>query len=201
MPGGESAGGFGDAVQSFFISAKDPVGGCIVGVGPVLQIPTATDDAFKSRQRGVVPTAVALRRQNGWTDGGLFNHIRGIVALSDPEKVNATFQQPFLGCTTPDAWTFSLNSESRHNRDSEDWTVPVNTGVSKLIKRGKQPISIQGGCRHYVETPDGGPDWGLRCVVTVLFPAVTGWAWLYPGWRSRCAALVGCDVSKPGCRV
>ncbi len=170
IPGGDSASGLGDAVQSFFFSPKDPVGGWIVGAGPVFQIPTATDDAFKSKQWGAGPTAVALRQQGGWTYGGLFNHIWGIDAPSDREKVNNTFLQPFVTYTTPDAWTFSLNTESSYNWESEEWTVPVNVGVSKLITLGKQPISLQGGYRYYVDAPDGGPDWGLRFAVTFLFP-------------------------------
>ena len=34
----------------------------------------------------------------------------------------------------------------------------------------KQPISLTLGGRYYAERPSGGPDWGLRFVVTFLFP-------------------------------
>lgn len=169
-PDGDSTTGFGDTVQSFFFSPKKPVNGWIVGYGPVFLFPTATKDAFKSKQWGAGPTAIALRQQNGWTYGGLFNHIWGIDAPSDREKVNNTFLQPFLTYTTPDAWTFSLNTESTYDWESEEWTVPINLGVSKLVKFGDQPVSFQVGYRHYAEKPDGGPDWGLRFAVTFLFP-------------------------------
>jgi len=39
-----------------------------------------------------------------------------------------------------------------------------------LLKIGQQPISIQLGYRYYVDGPNGGPDWGLRFAVTLLFP-------------------------------
>jgi hypothetical protein len=32
------------------------------------------------------------------------------------------------------------------------------------------PISLGIGYREYVETPEGGPDWGLRFILTFLFP-------------------------------
>ena len=169
-PGGNSSSGLGDIVQSFFFSPKAPVNNWILGVGPALLLPTATEDAFKSKQFGIGPTVVALRQQNGWTYGGLMNHIVGLDTPSDREKVNATFLQPFLSYTTPGAWSFSLNTESTYNWEAEEWTVPVNLGVSKVAQFGKQPVSLQLGYRQYLEAPDGGPDWGLRFGVTLLFP-------------------------------
>jgi hypothetical protein len=48
--------------------------------------------------------------------------------------------------------------------------VPANLIVSQLLKIGKQPVQFSLGGRYYAEKPDGGPDWGLRFVVTFLFP-------------------------------
>jgi hypothetical protein len=31
-------------------------------------------------------------------------------------------------------------------------------------------VSFAGGARCYLDTPSGGPDWGLRFVVTLLYP-------------------------------
>jgi len=42
--------------------------------------------------------------------------------------------------------------------------------VSKVIRVGKQPVSIGAGGKYYAEVPDGGPEWGIRVVVTFLFP-------------------------------
>ena len=36
--------GLGDILQSFFLAPKEPVGGWIIGAGPVLSYPSATDD-------------------------------------------------------------------------------------------------------------------------------------------------------------
>jgi hypothetical protein len=33
-----------------------------------------------------------------------------------------------------------------------------------------QPVSLGIGGRYYAEAPDGGPDWGIRLLVTLLFP-------------------------------
>lgn len=50
------------------------------------------------------------------------------------------------------------------------WTVPLISSFSQMLKIGKQPVSFTLGARYYAEKPDGGPDWGLRFAVTFLFP-------------------------------
>lgn len=169
-PGVESAFGLGDVLQSFFFSPKQPVGGWILGGGPVLLLPTATEDAFKSKQWGLGPSVVALRQQGGLTYGALVNHVWGLNDPDDREQISSTFLQPFIARTTPTAVTFSANVESSYDWNAEQWTVPINVMVSKLTSIGKQKASFQVGGRYYAEAPEGGPDWGLRFNVTFLFP-------------------------------
>lgn len=169
--GVDSAFGLGDTVQSFFFSPKKPTkGGWITGFGPVLLLPTATEEAFKSKQWGLGPTVVGLRQHDGWTYGGLVNQVWGLNNPDDRAQVNNTFLQPFLSYTTPTAVTYSLNTESTYNWTAEQWTVPINASVSKLVSLGNQKVSFQFGARYYADAPEGGPDWGLRFTTTFLFP-------------------------------
>jgi hypothetical protein len=170
VSGGKDVSGIGDIVQSFFFSPKAPTSnGWTWGAGPVLLLPTGKDE-FTADQWGLGPTAVALRQHDGWTYGGLMNHIWGFDSPSGEDDVNATYLQPFLAYTTPDAWTYAAVVESTYNWNDEQWTVPVNLQVSKLTHFGKQPVSFQVGYRHYFDKPSGGPDHGLRFAVTFLFP-------------------------------
>lgn len=168
---GDTQSGVGDVVQSFFFSPKAPTAsGWIWGAGPVLYLPTG-NEYFSADQWGIGPTAVALRQQNGWTYGALANHIWGVNPGDDDEAINSTFLQPFLSYTTKNAWTFTLNTESTYDWNAEQWSVPVNALVSKLVTVGRQPISLGAGVRHWVESPEGGPEGtGYRFVVTFLFP-------------------------------
>lgn len=165
--GGSDAFGIGDTVQSFFFSpsVSDP----IWGIGPVVLLPTATDSNLGADKWGIGPTVVVLKQSGPWTYGGLANHIWD-VAGSGSSQINATFLQPFLSYTTPNAWTFTVNSESTYDWSSHQWNVPINFVVSKLHPIGGQPIQFFGGARWYAKRPESGADWGLRFGFTMLFP-------------------------------
>jgi hypothetical protein len=65
----------------------------------------------------------------------------------------------------------SINFESSYDWKNEQWTVPFNVGYSKVTKAGSQLLSWQVGARYFFETPEGGPDWGVRATITLLYPA------------------------------
>jgi len=169
--GTSSQAGLSDTVQSLFFSPKAPTsGGWIWGVGPVLLLPTATDDLLGTEKWGAGPTAVLLKQQNGWTYGVLANHIWSYAGESSRADVNATFLQPFLTFTTPKQTTFTINTESTYDWSNSQWTVPLNASVAQLVKLGKLPLQFQIGARYYAAKPANGPEWGLRFSVTFLFP-------------------------------
>ena len=170
VKGGGDTYGMGDIVQSFFFSPKAPTaGGWIWGAGPALSLPTG-DDGLTSDKFSLGPTGVVLKQVGGWTYGGLFNHLWSVSGDDDRSSVSNTFLQPFLVYTTKKSTTFGLNTESSYDWKASEWTVPINLTLSQLIKVGKRPISLQAGYRNYVDAPKGGPDWGLRFQVTLLFP-------------------------------
>jgi hypothetical protein len=170
-PGGETQSGLGDIVQSFFFSPKAATsGGWIWGAGPVLLYPTATKDSLGADKWGGGPTLVVLKQSRGWTYGALGNHIWSVAGNSDRANVSATFIQPFLSFTTKTFTTIGLNTESTYDWKSKQWTVPLNVSVSQLLKLGKQPVSVGLGYKYFANGPDVSPDWGLRLIVTLLFP-------------------------------
>lgn len=112
VPGEGSQFGLGATTQSFFFSPKAPTAaGVIWGAGPVLLLPTATD-GISTNQWGAGLTGVALIQKGGWTLGGLGNHIWSLTGNGANGDISATFLQPFVSYTTPDATSFTLNTES-----------------------------------------------------------------------------------------
>ena len=165
-----SQSGLGDTVQSFFFSPKKPVGGLILGFGPVFLWPTGTDPFLGTEKWGAGPTGLVLKQTGGWTYGLLFNHIWSYTGESGRNYVDSTFLQPFISYTTKSKTTFGVNTESTYDWHNSQWTVPINLSVSQLIKVGKMPVSLGLGVKYYAEAPGGGPDWGVRFIVTPLFP-------------------------------
>jgi hypothetical protein len=170
VEGGDDKSGLGDIQQSFFFTPKEPVGGWIIGAGPIIMYPSATDEVLGSEKWGAGPSFIALQQKNGWTYGMLANHIWSFAGQEDREEVNITFLQPFLAKTTKTYTTFSVNTESVYDWGNNQWTVPINFSIGQMIKIGKLPISLELGYRYYAEKPDYGPDWGLRFFVKFLFP-------------------------------
>ena len=170
-PGAGSQAGIGDIVQSVFFSPKAPkAGGWIWGAGPVFLLPTGSEDLLSVKKWGAGPTGVALKQDGPWTYGLLANHIWSFAG-SGKQDVNATFVQPFVSYTTPTAWSFTLNTESTYDWEHEQWAVPINAVVSKVTKLGDQLVSFGAGVRYWADGPEGGPHgWGLRLMVTLLFP-------------------------------
>jgi len=169
VQGGSDKFGLGDILQSFFLSPKEPVGGWILGAGPVLLYPSATDDALGGEEWAAGPTVVLLQQKSGWTYGLLANHLWSYAGWGTGD-ISATFLQPFGSYTTKTFTTFGLNTESTYDWENSQWTVPINLSVAQLLKFGKQPVQFTLGGRYYAEKPEGGPDWGLRFVITLLFP-------------------------------
>lgn len=162
--------GTGDIVQSFFFSPKEPVDGWVVGAGPVMLYPGASNPALGGEKWGAGPTAVVLKQDSGFTYGMLANHLWSFAGKSGRDDINATYLQPFLTYTTKTYTTFGADLESTYDWKAEQWTVPANFTVAQLIKIGGVPVQFKGGWRIYSERPAGGPDWGLRFAVTFLFP-------------------------------
>ena len=172
FPGAGTQTGTGDTVQSLFFSPKAPTAsGWIWGAGPVLLLPTGSNDLLTTDKWGAGPTAVALKQSNGWTRGVLANHIWSFAGDGDRADVNATFVQPFLTYTTPTQWTYGLTTETIYDWEDEQWSVPVNVTVSKLTRVGSQLVSFGGGVRYWFDSPVSGAEGlGLRMTVTLLFP-------------------------------
>lgn len=160
--GSGSKFGLGDINMSLFFSPKAPTsGGIIWGVGPIFLLPTATSKWLGSEKWGAGPAAVALTTRGPWTMGVLGNHIRSFAGEDSRQDIRNTFIQPFFAYTTPDAITYSFQSETTYNHKTEKWSIPFNVAVAKLTRWGKIPVSLQAGIGYWLESPDSGPE-GFR---------------------------------------
>ncbi len=162
VPGAGSQFGLGDINLTVFLSPKQPsAGGFLWGAGPTFLFPTATDAMLGAKKWGAGPAAVGLVMRGPWTAGLLANHIWSFAGDDKRQDISNTFAQPFVAYTWPSAWTVSVQSETSYNWKSEKWSVPINAALSKLVRLGKLPVSLQAGVGYWAESTDAGPK-GVR---------------------------------------
>ncbi len=165
----ESQSGLGDIVQSIFFSPKAPTaGGLIWGVGPVLLLPTATNDALGSHTWAAGPNAVFLKLKGQYTFGALVNHMWSYAG--DGSDISASFLQPFVTYASKSGASFGVNSENTHSWLNDIFGGYIGATYSKVVKLGKQLTQIGGGPKVYYGNNPINPDWGLRLVVVLLYP-------------------------------
>jgi hypothetical protein len=168
--GSGSQSGLGDISMSLFVAPKES-GKWVWGAGPIVLMPSATNDLLGGKKWGAGPSAILLRMQDRWTYGGLTNHVWSFAGDSERSDLSNTFVQPFVAYTTPGAWTVSLQSETTYNWEAEQWGVPVNLAVAKLVYFGKLPVSLQAGAGYWLTAADSAAEgWRFRLQANVVFP-------------------------------
>jgi hypothetical protein len=169
VPGEGSTSGLGDTSYTGFISPREP-GNLIWGVGPVLSIPTSTDDALGSGEWAAGPSVVLLTMSGSWVTGILLSNIWSFDSDAD---VNFFFGQIFANYNMDKGWFLTTQPIITANWEAESgqqWTVPLGGGVGRVYKIGKQPVNTLLQAYYNVEKPDFGPDWQLRFQFTFMFP-------------------------------
>jgi hypothetical protein len=170
--GGPATSGFSDILASGFFSPAQPKH-FIWGVGPAIQFPVATEPTLGTGKWSIGPTFVILKQQGPWTYGVLANQLWSFAGDSSRTSVNQMYVQPFGAYTTKKATTYQLSSETTAmwlQPSGNTWTVPIIAQVTQLLRLGRRPVSIGAGAGYYVESPDGGPNWKFRVLVTLIFP-------------------------------
>ena len=170
FPGAGSQFGLGDTLLNLFFSPVEPTsGGIIWGAGPVFLLPTATDKLLGTEKWGAGPTALVLKKRGPWTVGFLASRIWSFAGDSDRRDINSSQVQPFAAYTWPgSAWSASIQSESVYNWKDEEWAVPLNVTLAKLVWWGRLPVRLQAGIGYWVDSPDAGPE-GFRSSFQVNF--------------------------------
>jgi hypothetical protein len=173
LPGQDATTGLGDIQFTAFLSPAKPHG-LIWGVGPIVQLPTNTNDRLGSDRWGLGPSVVALKMDGPWVFGALANNVWSVGGGSDP-GYNNFLLQPFVNYNFPEHpgryLTFSPVITADWKAESGDrWTVPLGLGIGQIVKLGKLPLNLQASVYYNVEKPEYGPDWQLRIQVALLFP-------------------------------
>jgi hypothetical protein len=162
--------GMSDTVATAFLSPTRS-GKVIWGAGPVLLLPTATNNRLGSEQVGFGPSIVALVQPGRWTTGILWNQIWSIDGPPDRTEVNRGFFQPFANYNLGDGLAVGASIEATASWDEDEvWNSSLVFTMSKVTVLGKRPVNFLAGVGPMIASPDGGADWRLRVQANFLFP-------------------------------
>ena len=172
-PGVGDVFGLGDIQFTAFLSPAKP-GGFIWGVGPILQMPSGTDDSISQGKWAAGPSAVVLRMEGQWVYGALANYVSSFAGQSDRGAVSQWLIQPFVNYNMADGWylvSAPIITANMMADNSNRWTVPIGGGAGRIIRIDKLPVNISLQGFYNVATPDAGPDWSIRFAIQLLLPA------------------------------
>ena len=168
----DSVFGLGNITYQGFLSPAEP-GKVIWGAGPVLQLPTNTDDRLCFDKWSGGAGFVVLTMPGKWVLGCLAYNIWDFAGPDDEPDVNSFLFQYFINYNLANGWYLSSTPVITANweKDSDErWTIPFGLGVGRLVRFGKQPVDFKVQPFWYAEKPKNGPDWALQIQVKFLFP-------------------------------
>ena len=167
--------GLGDMQPTFFITPKKP-GKLIWGVGPIFQLPTATNTYLGQGKLGIGPSIVALTQPGHWTLGGLANNVWSVAGSGSRPDVNQFLTQCFINYNLQKGWFIGMapiitaNWEASHGNV---WTVPFGGGIGRVTKFGAQPVSLLAQFYGNAVHPANAPSWTMRLQISFLFPKLS----------------------------
>jgi hypothetical protein len=174
--------GIGDFQLAMFWSPR-PKGSLTFGVGPQINLPTASNEELLGT--GAVsmgPTGVLFYSTGKWTMGAVASNVwdvwDAVGRTSEAKDVNFFFAQWFLNYNfgkglalgTAPIITCDWNYETSGD-DDDQCTFPLGLQISKVTFAGKQPMNLLLGYYYNVNHPINGADGQVRLQVNFMFPA------------------------------
>ncbi len=178
LPNQSRENGLGDTTYTAFLSPKDRerwiAGRWLWGAGPVVLLPTSTDDQLGPGEWGGGLSAVFLTMPGRWVVGSLFSNVWSFSHDTAAERINLFTWQPFVNYNLDGGWyltTAPLVTANWEAQSSNAWTVPLGGGAGRVFMLGRQPVNVSLQGYYNVEKPDlVGPEWSLRLTLQLLFP-------------------------------
>lgn len=166
--------GLGDIELSLFFSpTKVGPGGLIWGAGPVISVPTATEDIYGTKKLSIGPAVVVLEIQGHWLYGVLAQNEWSVAGPSARPAVNQFLTQPFVNYNLPHTWylvSAPIITANWRQTPGERWLTPVGGGIGKIVRLGKTPVNLNAQAFRNTERAQGTSSWSARLEVQFLFP-------------------------------
>lgn len=134
--------GIGDINPTLFLVPRSK-GNLMVGFGPTMVLPSATDVQLSSQRWSAGPAGVAVYTQGPWVGGVLVNNIWSFAGEGG-DDVNVMLIQPFVNYNLPGGWYLTSSPILTADWTAENgrgWTLPIGGGFGRIFRIGTQPFN------------------------------------------------------------
>ncbi len=171
-----SIGGIGNLQETVFLCPAKP-GKVIWGVGPVAQLPTATNHSIGTSKWSIGPSLVVLTMPGHWVLGAVVQNVWSFAGPEAAPSVNQFLFQYFVNYNLQKGWYLTSSPENIADwtqAESKDrWSVPLGLGAGRAFHIGKQAINMSLHYYYNVVRPTGNVPSGpytIRFQFQVMFP-------------------------------
>jgi len=145
---------FAPTDYSAFLSPRNPVHGWTWGVGPIVQLPTATSPTVGSSVWGMGPTAVVVHTSEHIVAGVLSNQVwslGGVDSGPGGKRYAQFLVEPFVNYNFGHGWFLSSDPIITDDEDhaGRKWTAPVGVVAGRIIKLA---ANCRSNCRSAATT-------------------------------------------------
>ncbi len=144
--------------------------GIVLGGGPNLLFPTASNPSLGSDQFQLGPSMLISFIRKWGVLGGLWNHYYGVGVDDGVDAVNFGSLQAFYWFGLGNGWQIGGSPTMTANYVSAvdtDFSVPVNLGFAKTVILGKMPLKLTLQGQYFLTRPEvAGSDWGVFFQIT-----------------------------------
>ena len=171
-PDGTRYSGVGDIQEQLFLTSSKPRP-IVLGVGPVVSLPTATSTAFASGTFAAGVGAVVVKNAGPFVLGGLVSQLWPVTDSGGEPETDLLTIQPFVNYNFGAGWALAFSPILTANWDASDgneWTIPIGLGITRTTVFNGRPMNI--GVQYYrnIEHPDGSAGQQFRLFIALLYP-------------------------------
>jgi len=171
-PGPPDVFGSGDLQSSLFLSPTQ-TGDWTWGIGPVLQLPTASDDRLGTGKWSAGPTLGLVYVAGPWCNGVIVGQLWSLGGDPTREAVKQTSLEVLVSYTWESGWYVQTDPVMTRDwlaKPRDAWTIPVGLDAGKVFQLGSRSISVQVGAYDLAQRPRGSAEYVVRGQIQFAFP-------------------------------
>jgi hypothetical protein len=165
--------GLGDLTDVVFFTPPAMLGNLLLGFGPAVGFPIATDDRLGSGKWTIGPAVRITYRPGPWNLGAVVVNLWSFAGDSDRKDVNQLMVRGLIRRNFGSGWYFTSNPIITANwkaSSGQQWLVPIGGGIGKLFELGSAHVALSIHAYYYAIKPDGAPNGLFRVALTLPIP-------------------------------